>query len=60
MAERPILTTTPLISYRMNVHVPGQPGVDPDVTLDWWWVLISIMTLYCIVAVIFGKRYGLI
>jgi len=44
----------------MNVHVPGQPGVDPGEPLNWWWALIAAMTLYCILAVIFGKKYGLI
>lgn len=44
----------------MNVHVPGQPGQDPDEPLNWWWALISVMALYCIIAVAFGKRYGLI
>lgn len=44
---------------RMNVHVPGQPEME-DHPLDWWWALISVMVLYCIVAIAFGKRYGLI
>ncbi|GJJ71330.1 magnesium transporter [Entomortierella parvispora] len=46
--------------WGMNVHVPGQPGQDPGEPLDWWWALIAAMVLYCIVAVIFGKKYGLI
>lgn len=46
--------------HRMNVHVPGQPGQDPDEPFHWWWALIATMVLYCILAVIFGKRYGLI
>ncbi|KAG0260342.1 CorA metal ion transporter [Mortierella polycephala] len=46
--------------WGMNVYVPGQPGMDPDDTLHWWWGLIGAMLLYCIVAVYFGKRYALI
>ncbi|KAF9957911.1 CorA metal ion transporter [Mortierella alpina] len=45
--------------WGMNVHVPGQPG-EEDSPLTWWWGLCGFMLLYCIVAVIFGKRYGLI
>ncbi|KAG0352522.1 CorA metal ion transporter [Gamsiella multidivaricata] len=45
--------------WGMNVHVPGQPG-DEDEPLHWWWGLCGFMGLYCIVAVFFGKRYGLI
>ncbi|KAG0200725.1 CorA metal ion transporter [Mortierella sp. GBA30] len=45
--------------WGMNVHVPGQPG-EEDAPLTWWWGLCGFMLLYCIVAVIFGKRYGLI
>ncbi|KAF9320900.1 CorA metal ion transporter [Podila horticola] len=45
--------------WGMNVHVPGQPEME-DHPLDWWWALISVMVLYCIVAIAFGKRYGLI
>ncbi|KAF9386480.1 CorA metal ion transporter [Podila verticillata] len=46
--------------WGMNVHVPGQPGQDPDEPLNWWWTLIGVMVLYCAIAVAFGKRYGLI
>ncbi|KAG0305889.1 CorA metal ion transporter [Dissophora globulifera] len=46
--------------WGMNVHVPGQPGQDPDEPFTWWWCLIGFMVLYCIVAIFFGKRYGLI
>ncbi|KAI9242655.1 MAG: hypothetical protein BYD32DRAFT_362456, partial [Podila humilis] len=46
--------------WGMNVHVPGQPGQDPDEPLNWWWGLIGFMILYCAIAVAFGKRYGLI
>ncbi|KAG0014357.1 CorA metal ion transporter [Podila clonocystis] len=45
--------------WGMNVHVPGQPDMDGQ-PLDWWWGLIGFMLLYCVVAVILGKRYGLI
>ncbi|KAG0033764.1 CorA metal ion transporter [Podila clonocystis] len=45
--------------WGMNVHVPGQPDMDGQ-ALDWWWGLIGFMLLYCVVAVILGKRYGLI
>ena len=44
----------------MNVHVPGQPGQDPDEPFVWWWCLIGAMVLYCTVAVYYGKKYGLI
>ncbi|KAG0039136.1 CorA metal ion transporter [Gryganskiella cystojenkinii] len=46
--------------WGMNVHVPGQPGQEPGEPLNWWWALISVMSLYCLVAVFFGRRYGLI
>ncbi|KAI1317309.1 CorA metal ion transporter [Mortierella claussenii] len=46
--------------WGMNVHVPGQPGVDPDVNLDWWWGLIGVLLVYCVIAIFFGKRYKLI
>ncbi|KAF8977705.1 CorA metal ion transporter [Entomortierella lignicola] len=46
--------------WGMNVHVPGQPGQDPDEPFVWWWCLIGVMAVYCIVAVYFGKRYELI
>ncbi|GJJ70190.1 magnesium transporter [Entomortierella parvispora] len=45
--------------WGMNVHVPGQPGNEGE-SLNWWWGLCGFMALYCIVAIIFGKRYGLI
>ncbi|KAF9148018.1 CorA metal ion transporter, partial [Mortierella sp. AD010] len=45
--------------WGMNIHVPGQPGQEGE-PLVWWWCLIGIMSLYCIVAIYFGKRYGLI
>ncbi|KAG0244107.1 CorA metal ion transporter [Mortierella sp. GBA43] len=45
--------------WGMNVHVPGQPG-EEDEPLDWWWGLCGVMGLYALIAVIFGKRYGLI
>ncbi|KAI8345960.1 hypothetical protein B0O80DRAFT_393624 [Mortierella sp. GBAus27b] len=45
--------------WGMNVHVPGQPGQE-DQPLDWWWGILAVMTLYCIVAVFFGRKYGLI
>ncbi|KAF9984080.1 CorA metal ion transporter [Mortierella antarctica] len=46
--------------WGMNIHVPGQPSVEPDVTLNWWWGLLGAMLLYTVVAILFGKRYGLI
>ncbi|KAI8594999.1 cora-like Mg2+ transporter protein-domain-containing protein, partial [Dissophora ornata] len=46
--------------WGMNVHVPGQPGQDPDEPFVWWWALIGVMLLYCVVAIYFGKKYGLI
>ncbi|KAG0282772.1 CorA metal ion transporter [Linnemannia gamsii] len=45
--------------WGMNVHVPGQPGMD-DEPLTWFWCLIGGMGIYSVLAVIFGKRYGLI
>ncbi|KAF9919245.1 CorA metal ion transporter [Lobosporangium transversale] len=45
--------------WGMNVHVPGEPGAE-DEPLHWWWALCGFMGLYCIVAICFGKRYGLI
>ncbi|KAF9305425.1 CorA metal ion transporter [Mortierella antarctica] len=45
--------------WGMNVHVPGQPDMDGQ-PLYWWWGLIGFMLLYCVVAIAFGKRYGLI
>ncbi|KAF9427292.1 CorA metal ion transporter [Podila epigama] len=45
--------------WGMNVHVPGQPDMDGE-PLYWWWGLIGFMVFYCIVAVAFGKHYGLI
>ncbi|KAF9948196.1 CorA metal ion transporter [Mortierella alpina] len=46
--------------WGMNIHVPGQAGADPGVTLDWWWGILGAMLLYTIIAILFGKRYGLI
>lgn len=43
----------------MNVHVPGQPEMDNE-PLTWFWCLIGGMGIYSILAVIFGKHYGLI
>lgn len=45
--------------WGMNVHVPGQPGQD-DQPLIWWWSLVGLMALYCVVAVLLGWKYGLI
>jgi len=42
----------------MNIHVPGD-GND-EAGLHWWWGLLGFMLAYCIAAVIFGRRYGLI
>ncbi|KAG0200970.1 CorA metal ion transporter [Mortierella sp. GBA30] len=46
--------------WGMNVHVPGQANTDPSMTLDWWWGLCGAMLLYCVVAILLGKHYGLI
>ncbi|KAF9144465.1 CorA metal ion transporter [Mortierella sp. GBA39] len=46
--------------WGMNVHVPGQPGQDPDEPFYWWWALLATMAIYCIIAVLLGKKYGLI
>ncbi|KAK5823485.1 hypothetical protein F5H01DRAFT_401834 [Linnemannia elongata] len=45
--------------WGMNVHVPGQPEMDNE-PLTWFWCLIGGMGIYSVLAVIFGKRYGLI
>ncbi|KAG0052423.1 CorA metal ion transporter [Gryganskiella cystojenkinii] len=45
--------------WGMNVHVPGQPGNQGE-PLNWFYGLCGFMALYCVVAIIFGKRYGLI
>ncbi|KAF9585635.1 CorA metal ion transporter [Lunasporangiospora selenospora] len=45
--------------WGMNVNVPGQPGYQ-DEPLHWFYGLIGAMGLYCVAAIIFGKRYGLI
>ncbi|KAF9094196.1 CorA metal ion transporter [Mortierella sp. AD031] len=45
--------------WGMNVHVPGQPGEENE-PLYWFYGLCGFMALYAVVAVIFGKRYGLI
>ncbi|KAI1308012.1 CorA metal ion transporter [Mortierella claussenii] len=45
--------------WGMNVNVPGKPGNEGE-SLNWWWGLCGFMGLYCVVAVYFGKRYGLI
>ncbi|KAF9551055.1 CorA metal ion transporter [Mortierella hygrophila] len=46
--------------WGMNVHVPGQPGQDPGEPLNWWWALLGAMAIYCVIAVLLGKKYGLI
>jgi hypothetical protein len=43
----------------MNVHVPGQPGQEQE-PLDWWWGILGFMVVYCAIAILFGRRYGLI
>ncbi|KAG0296287.1 CorA metal ion transporter [Linnemannia gamsii] len=45
--------------WGMNVHVPGQPVDEPE-PLTWFWSLIGVMLLYCIIAVLLGWKYGLI
>ncbi|KAF9547786.1 CorA metal ion transporter [Mortierella hygrophila] len=45
--------------WGMNVHVPGQPDMDGE-PLTWFWCLIGVMGIYSVLAVIFGKHYGLI
>ncbi|KAF9581861.1 CorA metal ion transporter [Lunasporangiospora selenospora] len=46
--------------WGMNVQVPGQGGSSGEEPLFWWWGILGVMGVYCVVAVIFGKRYGLI
>ncbi|KAK3813613.1 MAG: magnesium transporter [Linnemannia gamsii] len=45
--------------WGMNVHVPGQPG-EGDEPLYWFYGLVGAMGLYCVIATLLGKHYGLI
>ncbi|KAG0271480.1 CorA metal ion transporter [Linnemannia exigua] len=45
--------------WGMNVHVPGQAG-EEDEPLYWFYGLVGGMGLYCVIATLLGKHYGLI
>ncbi|OAQ26176.1 hypothetical protein K457DRAFT_140741 [Linnemannia elongata AG-77] len=45
--------------WGMNVHVPGHPGQE-DQPLYWWWGIVGFLLIYCMIAVCFGKWYGVI